>query len=339
MDHLPLGRSGLWVSRLCLGTMMFGGQTDEATSRRIIDRAFDQGVNFIDTANVYNDGESERVVGRAISARREDWVLATKAGNTMPSESVQPHDRGAGRKHLLRSVDASLHRLGTDYIDVFYIHREDHVTPVEETVCALGELIRAGKIRHYGLSNHRGWKISEFTHLAQQLGVDGPIASQPLYNIFNRQGETEQFTAAGHHGIGIVPYSPLARGVLTGKYRPDETPAADTRAGRRDKRIHETEWRQESLQLAERIVTHAKDCGLSPTAFAIAWVLNNAWVTSAIAGPRTELHWEAYLEALDVQLTVDDERFIDRLVAPGHPSTPGYIDTAHFTSGRPLRRA
>ncbi|WP_462379308.1 aldo/keto reductase [Pseudomonas sp. Marseille-QA0892] len=337
MDYLPLGRSGLRVSRLCLGTMMFGGQTDEATSRRIIDRAFEQGVNFIDTANVYSDGESERVVGRAISVRREDWVLATKAGNTMPSGSVQPHDRGAGRKHLLRSVEDSLSRLGTDYIDVFYIHREDHVTPIEETVRALGELIRAGKIRHYGLSNHRGWKISEFTHVARHLGVDAPIVIQPLYNIFNRQAETEQFTAAAHHDIGIVPYSPLARGVLTGKYRPGEAPAADSRAGRQDKRIRETEWREESLLLAERIVAHAKARGVSPTAFAIAWVLHNAWVTSAIAGPRTELHWDTYVEALDVRLTQDDEHFIDGLVAPGHPSTPGYQDVAHFVSGRLLR--
>ncbi|MDR6358136.1 hypothetical protein Q3H58_004807 [Pseudomonas psychrotolerans] len=166
MSYRSLGRSGLTVSRLNLGSMMFGGPTDEAVSRRIIDAAFAQGINFIDTANVYNDGESERVVGRAIAHRRHDWVLATKAGSPTRRDSTLPHNGGSSRKHLLHSVEQSLQRLDTDYIDLFYLHREDHQTPLEETVATLGELIRQGKIRYWGLSNHRGWKIAEVVNVA-----------------------------------------------------------------------------------------------------------------------------------------------------------------------------
>lgn len=337
MSYRSLGRNGLTVSRLNLGSMMFGGPTDEAVSRRIIDAAFAQGINFIDTANVYNDGESERVVGRAIAHRRHDWVLATKAGSPTRRDSTLPHNGGSSRKHLLHSVEQSLQRLDTDYIDLFYLHREDHQTPLEETVSALGDLLRQGKIRYWGLSNHRGWKIAEVVNVARRLNVEPPVAIQPLYNIVNRQAETEQFTAAAHHGLGIVPYSPLARGVLTGKYTPGATPAADTRAGRNDRRIQETEWRPESLVLAQRIAEHAQARGVSPAAFALAWVLANPLVSSAIVGPRTEAHWASYREALDVVLTAEDEAFIDSLVTPGHASTPGFNDPAHFVSGRPVR--
>ncbi|MBD1554843.1 aldo/keto reductase [Pseudomonas typographi] len=336
MHYRNLGRSGLKVSPLNLGSMMFGDQTDEATSRRIIDSAFARGVNFVDTANVYNKGESERIVGRAIAAQRHAWVLATKAGSPTGQQSPLPHNVGASRKHLLYSAEQSLQRLGTDYIDLFYLHREDHDTALEETVSALGDLIRQGKVRYWGVSNHRGWKIAELVNVARRLNVDAPIAVQPLYNIVNRQAEQEVFTAAAYHGLGIVPYSPLARGVLTGKYAPDQAPAADTRAGRQDKRIQETEWRPESLAIAQQVAAYAKDRGTTPTAFAIAWVLHNPLVTSAIVGPRTEAHWEGYLPALDYHVTAEDEAFIDSLVVPGHASTPGFNDPAHFFSGRPV---
>lgn len=337
MHYRTLGRSGLKVSPLNLGSMMFGDQTDEPTSRRIIDSALALGVNFIDTANVYTKGESERIVGRAIAARRHDWVLATKAGSPTGQASALPHHVGSSRKHLLHSAEQSLQRLGTDYIDLFYLHREDHDTPVEESVAALGDLIRQGKVRYWGLSNHRGWKIAEFASVAKRLGVEAPIAVQPLYNIVNRQAEQEVFTAAAHYGLGIVPYSPLARGVLTGKYTPGEAPAADSRAGRQDKRIQETEWRPESLAIAQQVAAYARDRGTTPTAFAIAWVLNNRLVPSAIVGPRTEAHWQGYLPALDYRVTAEDEAFIDSLVVPGHASTPGFNDPAHFVSGRSLK--
>jgi aryl-alcohol dehydrogenase-like predicted oxidoreductase len=272
MQYRSLGRSGIQVSPLCLGTMMFGSQTDEVTARAITGRALEQGVNFIDTANVYNGGKSEEVVGRLIAGKRDRWVLATKFGG---GQGGWPNESGASRKAIIAAVDASLNRLGTDYIDLIYVHREDRGTRVEEQVGALGDLIRAGKIRYYGLSNHRAWKIAEFSHVADRLGVDRPAASQPLYNLANRQIEQEHLTACAHYGVGVVPYSPLARGVLSAKYQPGAKPGADTRAGRDDKRISETEWRPESLELAQEIKRHAEARGITTGQFAVAWVLAN----------------------------------------------------------------
>jgi aryl-alcohol dehydrogenase (NADP+) len=331
MHYRQLGKSGLQVSPLCLGTMMFGGQTNEYNARTIAARALEQGINFIDTANVYNAGQSEDVVGRLIAQQREKWVLATKFGG---GQGEWPNQSGASRKAIVAAVEASLARLGTDYIDLIYVHREDRTVRVEETVGALGDLIRAGRIRSYGLSNHRAWTIAEFCHVADRLGVDRPVASQPLYNLANRQIEQEHLTACAHYGVGVVPYSPLARGVLTAKYVPDAAPAADSRAGRSDKRLSETEWRRESLDLAQEIRRHAKERGLTPGQFAVAWVLANRLVTSAIAGPRTLQQWEDYLPALDYRWTAEDEALVDRFVATGHPSTPGYNDPGHPYGGR-----
>jgi aryl-alcohol dehydrogenase-like predicted oxidoreductase len=326
-----LGRSGIKVSPLTLGTMMFGGQTDAATSHRIIDKARDRGINFIDTADVYNGGESEVVVGTGIKAHRDDWVVATKFSNPM---APGPNGGGQSRKWIIRSVEESLRRLGTDYIDLIYFHRAVFDAPLGEAVRAIGDLIQQGKLRYFGVSNFRAWRIAEVSHLADQIGIDRPIASQPLYNIFNRVAEVEQLPAAAHYGLGTVSYSPLARGVLTGKYDADQPPPADTRAGRGDKRILETEWRPESIELAARIARHARDRGIEPTAFAIAWVLNNALVTSTITGPRTEEHWDGYMRALDVTLSQEDEALINDLVTTGHASTHGFNDPGHPVEGR-----
>lgn len=331
IEYRQLGRSGLRVSTICLGTMMFGRETERSTSLRIIDRAATQGVNFIDTADVYTDGESEKIVGDGIRSRRDWWVLATKAGNPT---SEDPNDRGASRRHLLRSIDRSLARLGADYVDIFYIHREDHQTPIAETVRAIGEMIGAGKISSWGLSNHRAWKLAEFCRTADELNVDRPIVSQPLYNLANRQIEFEHLDAADHFGLGVVPYSPLARGVLTAKYEPGAAPGKDTRAGRNDTRIMQTEWRPQSLDLAQRIKDHAASRGITPGQFAFAWVLHNRLVTAAIAGPRTEAQWEDYLPAAAYAFTAEDEAFVDSLVPSGHSSTPGYTDPAHPFFGR-----
>jgi aryl-alcohol dehydrogenase-like predicted oxidoreductase len=326
MEYRQLGRSGIKVSTLTLGTMMFGGPTDEATAIRIIDEAHEQGVNSIDTADVYVKGESERVVGRAIAAQRDRWVLATKFANPLHDGDVNA--AGASRKHIVRAVNESLKRLNTDYLDLLYIHREDHTTPVEETVRALNDL-----------SNHRAWKIAEFSHTAQALGLDAPVASQPLYNIANRQAEAEQLAAAHRYGLGVISYSPLARGVLTGKYEPGAQPAADTRAGRSDRRLQQTEWRPESIELARSVREHAETRGLSAGQFALAWVLNSQYVSSTIAGPRTEAQWRDYLPALRYQLNAEDEAFVDSLVTSGHPSTPGFNDPGHPFFGRIARHA
>ncbi|WP_208513250.1 aldo/keto reductase [Variovorax paradoxus] len=339
MDYRPLGRSGILVSPLTLGTMMFGSQTDRATSQRIADRAREQGVNFIDTANAYNQGQSETVVGELIAPHRQHWVLATKFANADP-DIEGPNNRSTGRHGIVRSVEASLRRLGTDHIDLLYLHREDRQTPVEETVRALGDLIRAGKLRSYGLSNHSAWKIADFARTADALNVDRPVATQPLYNLANRQIEAEHLPAAEYYGLGVVSYSPLARGVLTAKYRPGEAPPPGTRAGRDDKRILQTEWRPESLEIAQRVKEHVEGRGITPGQFALAWVLNNRLVTSAIAGPRTLEQWEDYVPALQYRFTDADEALVDGLVTTGHSSRPGFNDPSHpFFGRKPRHRA
>ena len=187
----------------------------------------------------------------------------------------------------------------------------------------MGDLLQQGKIRYWGVSNFRGWRIAELCNLAERLGVAKPVVSQPLYNIVNRQAEPEQLTAAAYHGLGVVPFSPLARGVLSGKYAPGAEPAAGSAAARQDKRIMEVEWRQESLAIAQKIQTYAQAKGVGIVEFAIAWVLNNQLVSSAIAGPRTEAQWDTYAGALEVKITAEDEAFIDSLVTPGMPRRPG----------------
>jgi aryl-alcohol dehydrogenase-like predicted oxidoreductase len=331
MQYRNLGTSGLKVSPLCLGTMMFGGATDEATSRRIVDTAAGQGINFIDTANVYNEGRSEEITGRAIAANRSHWVLATKFANpTGPG----PNDRGLSRVHAFRAVHDSLQRLKTDVIDILYIHKEDPATPLAETIGAIADMIRAGDIRHFGVSNVRAWRIAEICRLCDDMGIARPVVSQPYYNALNRMPEVEILPACHHFGIGVAPYSPLARGVLTGKYAPDAKPDADSRAGRGDKRMMETEFRKESLDIAQTIVAHAKERGITPGQFAIAWLLNNRLVTAPIAGPRTEAQWADYQGGLTYRFTAEDEALVDRLVPPGHPSTPGYTDPAYPLEGR-----
>lgn len=334
MPYRRLGHSGLKVSPLCLGAMMFGGPTGEPDARAIIDAARDQGINFIDTADAYNAGRSEEVVGRAIAANRDWWVVATKLANPTGDG---PNGTGTSRGHVQRATEASLKRLGVETIDIMYLHKEDHTTPLEETVRALADLIRAGKLRHFGVSNHRAWRLAEICRLCDEAGIDRPVASQPLYNALNRMIEVEHLPACHHFGVGVFPYSPLARGVLTGKYTPDIPPPAGTRAGRQDKRMLETEWRPESLHLARAIAEHAEKRGTTASRFALAWVLNNQMVTGAIAGPRTMAQWDDYVAALDLRLTAEDEAFVDRLVPAGHPSSPGYNDPAYPIEGRIAR--
>jgi aryl-alcohol dehydrogenase (NADP+) len=334
MEYRKLGRSGLKISPLCLGTMNFGGPTDEAGALNIVARAREAGVNFIDTADTYCGGRSEEITGRAISNARDQWVLATKAGN---QTGEGPNGGGLSRKWLMQAVENSLRRLGTEHIDIYYLHKEDLATPLDETVRAVADLIRQGKVRYFGVSNHRAWRVAEICRLCDDLGIDRPVASQPYYHALNRTAETEHLPACAHYGLGVVAYSPLARGVLTGKYHPDAPPPPDTRAGRNDRRMMQTEWRPESLQIAQDIVRHARTRGITPGQFAFAWVLNNRLVTAAIGGPRNDVQWEDYLGALTYRLAAEDEALVDSLVAAGHPSTPGYNDPAYPIEGRVTR--
>ena len=331
MEYRNLGRSGLKVSPLCLGTMMFGDRTDYAESSRIVASAREAGVNFIDTADAYAKGESEKIVGKLIAGDRDHWVLATKVGNPM---GEGPNERGTGRKRLLAAIDQSLDRLGTDFVDIYYLHKDFEDTPLEETIDAMGDILASGKARYFGVSNFRGWRIAEVVRVCGELGVARPVVCQPYYNAMNRQPETEVLPACHHYGIGVVPYSPLARGVLVGKYRPGEEPAADTRAGRKDRRMMQTEFRAESLAMAQTLKAHAEAKGMTATAFAVGWVLANRIVSSVIAGPRTLEQWQGYVDALGKPIDAQDEALVDSLVRTGHPSTPGYNDPAYPLTGR-----
>jgi aryl-alcohol dehydrogenase-like predicted oxidoreductase len=288
--------------------------------------AREQGVNFIDTADVYTTGASETMLGQLLRGQRDHWVLATKLGNRM---GPGPNEAHYSRAWMLREVDASLARLQTDRIDVLYLHRDYEGMDLEEPLRALDTLIQGGKVRSWAISNFRGWRIAEAVRIARELGMPRPVACQPYYNLLNRMPEVEILPACAHYGIGAVPYSPIARGVLTGKYLPGTQPPADSRAGRGDKRIAETEFREESLQIAQRLQAHAQAKGITLAQFATAWVLHHHAVSSVIAGPRTLAQWQAYAPAVDVVLDAADEALVDSLVRPGHPSTPGYTDPSY----------
>lgn len=326
-----LGQSGLEVSALCLGTLNFGDRTDVSSARSIVDAAHDAGVNFIDTADVYVKGESEKIVGAAIADRRRHWILATKVGIAM---TKTPDDGGLSRRWIMQACDDSLRRLSTDYIDIYYLHRDDMVTPLAETVGAVGDLVRSGRIRYFGLSNYRGWRIAEVVGLCADLGISPPVVCQPYYNAMNRMPEVEILPACDYYGIGVVPYSPLARGVLTAKYSPGADPPADSRVARKDQRMMETEFRTESLTMATQIKAHAARKGLTPTQFAVAWVLHNKIVSSVIGGPRTLEQWIDYMSGASVRFDEEDEALIDSLVTPGHASTPRYNDPQYPFYGR-----
>jgi len=326
MQYRKLGKSNLKVSVLCLGTMMFGGETGQEEAQAIVSDAYDNGVNYLDTADVYKKGGSETMVGGLLKGRRHDWVLATKLGSKM-SERINQSQYS--RKWMLAEVDASLGRLQTDYLDILYMHRDIDDMDMEESVRAMDALLRAGKIRYWGISNFRGWRIAEMVRVAGQLGVPGPVVCQPYYNLLNRMPEVEVLPACRHYGIGVTPYSPIARGVLTGKYVPGQPLAEGTRAARGDKRIAETELRPESLQIAQQLMKHAQAKGVTLAQFAVAWVLAHRAISSVIAGPRTLKQWQDYLPAVGYVVDSEDEAMVDSLVPPGHPSTPGFNDPAY----------
>src|SRR6188474_260986 len=315
MEYRNLGRSGVKVSPLCLGTMTFGGPTDEATAGRIVAKAREQGVNFIDSADAYAGGKSEEIAGRAIGNRRHDWVLATKLANPMGDGANRG---GLSRKWVMQAAEESLRRLGTDYIDIYYLHKEDHATPLAETVRAIGDLLRQGKIRYFGVSNYKSWRLAEICNLCDRMGIDRPVASQPYYHALYRVAENEHLPACAHYGLGVVSYSPLARGVLTGKYQPGADAPKDTRAGRADKRMLQTEFRPETLAAAQKVKAWCEKRGVEPQHFAVAWVLNNRLISGVVAGPRTEAQWDDYVKALDFRFSKEDEAFINDLVVTGH---------------------
>jgi len=334
MEYRRLGQAGVKVSPLCLGTMMFGGPTEEGESVRIIHRALDAGINFIDTANVYNGGESERIVGRALKGRRDGVVLATKVRSAMGDG---PNEGGSSRFHIVSEVEASLRRLDTDRIDLYFLHRPDDETPIEETLRTLDDLVRQGKVRYIGASNFYAWQVMAALWTSDRRNLERFVCLQSLYNIVNRDVEVEILPACAACGLGFVPYSPLARGVLTGKYRPGAPYPAGSRAARGDRRMQQTELREESYQAAQELMPLAEARGKTLSQLALAWLLGNPLVTSPIIGPRTMEQLEDNLGALGWSLTPEEEAAVDRLVPPGEHTGYGFNDPLYPVMGRPAR--
>ncbi|MEO8137908.1 MAG: aldo/keto reductase [Betaproteobacteria bacterium] len=331
MHYRTLGSSGMQVSTLCLGTMTFGARTDLPEAKNIIASALDANVNFIDTADVYGTGASETMVGQLIRETRSRWILATKVGNAM---SKLPNESGYSRTWMMRAIEDSLKRLQTDYVDIYYMHLDNTDFSLEHAVETMGNLIAAGKIRHFGISNFRGWRIAEVMRACESVGVEPPVVCQPYYNMLKRAPEVEVLPACDHYDMGVVPYSPIARGVLSGKYPPGQKPDPDSRAGIADKRMMETEFREDSLVIAQKVKARAESRGMTSSQFAYQWVLRNEIISSVIAGPRTLLQWQEYVDGIDKTLDDDDEAFVDGLVTPGHSSTHGYNDPQYPFFGR-----
>lgn len=331
MHYRRLGSSNLRVSTICLGSMMFGDQTDAVEAGRIVASARENGVNFIDTADSYSKGVAETILGRILADQRHDWILASKLGNAMSDVPNQSH---YSPRWIIRETENSLKRLATDYLDILYLHRDYHEENLEEAVLTVGNLIHSGKIRSFGLSNFRGWRIAEVVRLCRSNGIPQPVVCQPYYNLLNRVAEVEILPACAYYGLGVVPYSPIARGVLTGKYVLGQKPAESTRAGRGDRRMLETEFREESLVIAEQLSQHCEARKVLPGQFATAWVLANRVISSVIVGPRTLVQMDDYYPATELDISAEEEVFIDQLVHPGHASTPGYNDPAYPFFGR-----
>jgi aryl-alcohol dehydrogenase-like predicted oxidoreductase len=333
MDYVCLGHSGLKVSRICLGTMTLGrwGNTDHDDCVRIIRRALDEGVTFIDTANRYGMGESEEIVGKALEGRRADAVVATKV--FMPGPGG-PLDRGTSRRHVFLQVEESLRRLRTDWIDLYQIHRNDTDTPLEETLGALTDLVRQGKVRYLGVStgtlaeartmHFGGWKMVESLWISDRRRLERFVSTQPPYSIFTREAEREIFPVCQAHGFGAIVWSPLEGGWLAGRYRKGKPVPADSRARNESEfgafvaprfDMNAT-WAPRRLAVVEELVRMADEVGAPLARYAVAWVLRNPAVTSAIVGVREMRHLEDSLRALDVRVPEEHAGRIDELVTP-----------------------
>lgn len=332
MDYRNLGRTGVKVSQLCLGTMMFGRSAGEKDSIAIIEHALAAGVNFVDTANAYAQGESERITGKALakSGRRDEVVLATKA--FLPMDSEDPNARGSSRRHLIQACEASLKRLGTDWIDLYQMHRPDADVPIDETLRALDDLIRAGKVRYIGTSMFPGWKIVEALWAAKELGLNRFVTEQCTFHPLDRTAEREVLPAAQSFGIGVITWGPLCGGLLSGKYRRDDKNAEGRWQGGTDNFGRPVT--PAAFDLIEAHAAHAADKGCTSSQLAIAWNAAQPGVSAPIIGPRTMDQLIDNLGAIDVEVTADDLERVDA-VAPPMSVTLRYYDAALAVDTRP----
>ena len=320
MEYRTMGRSGCAVSAYCLGTMTFGSETDEAGSHRQLDRFVEAGGTFVDTADVYSAGVSEEIIGRWFASRPADVtepvVLATKGRFALDDF---PNGDGLSARHLTRALDASRRRLGLDAVDLYQVHAFDPWTPLEETLRTLDGFIRAGKIRYYGLSNFTGWQLTKTVHLARALGVAPPVTLQPQYSLLVREIEWEIVPAAIDAGLGLLPWSPLGGGWLSGKYRRDQRPTGATRLGEDPDRGMEAWDRRgtdHTWQVIDAVQKIAEEREVSTAEVALAWVTARPGVTSTILGARTMDQLEANLRAASVQLTAAETAALDEVSDP-----------------------
>lgn len=314
MEYRSLGRTGVQVSPLCLGCMNFGWGTEEGDSIRIIHRAMDAGINFLDTANVYGRGASETITGKALArdGRRDRVFLATKAHGRM--DDNDPNGWGNHRYHLVRQCEESLRRLQTDRIDLYQMHRPQPSIPIDETLRALDDLIRAGKVLYIGTSTYAAWQLMEAVMVAKEWGLNRFVCEQPPYNLLDRRIERELLPFCRAYGVGVIPWSPLAGGLLSGKYRRGEPGPSGSRY---EKGAPERRGTDRAFEVIGKVVQMAEEKGCTPTAFALAWCAAQPGVTSPIIGPRTMAQLEDNLKALEVAITEEDARRIDALIEPG----------------------
>lgn len=319
MQYVNLGKTGLKVSRICLGTMTYGTSQwrdwvlDEDASRPFFRRALESGINFFDTADMYSLGMSEEVTGRALKdlGRRDEVIIATKVFNPM---SDDPNARGLSRKHIMDAIDASLRRLGTDYVDLYQTHRWDDSTPIEETMEALHDVVRAGKARYIGASSMYAWQFSKAQYTADLHGWTRFVSMQNHYNLVYREEEREMIPLCIDQGIGIIPWSPLARGFLAGNRTPSKSDS--TTRSKSDGFAHHMYYRDDDFAVVDRVVEIAEQHGCTPAQIALAWMLHKPYITAPIIGASKMPHLEQAIAALDIALSDDD---IERLEAPYQP--------------------
>ncbi len=321
MDHVRLGKTGLKVSRLCLGCMTYGTSKwrpwvlDEEAARPFIKRALEHGINFFDTANMYSLGASEEVLGRALKdfAKRHEVVIATKVYNKM---GEAPNDRGLSRKHIFDSIDASLRRLQVDHVDLYQTHRWDYETPIEETLDALNDVVRAGKARYIGASSMFAWQFAKALHASDRHGWARFVSMQNHYNLVYREEEREMIPLCREEGVGLIPWSPLARGFLAGN-RTREKSGSTVRA-RTDEFARDLYYQADDFAVAERVQEVAREHGRKPTQIALAWILSRAGMTAPIIGASKMEHLDDAVAALSVKLSEEDVKKLEEPYRP-HP--------------------
>ncbi|MFY9812903.1 MAG: aldo/keto reductase [Dehalococcoidales bacterium] len=312
MQYKQMGRTGLKISAMSIGTMFFGTQVGEEEAIKTLDLAFEKGINMFDTADAYGLGKSEEIVGKAIKNKRQSVVLATKIGHR---GGRGPNDSGLSREHIIQGVEASLKRLGTDYIDVYYAHTPDYATPIGETLRAFDHLVQQGKVRYVACSNIRAWQLTKSLWVSDKNNLARYDCIQSVYNLLTRDVEYELLPCCAAEGVGVTVFNPLAAGFLTGKYDPNQPPPADNRFGRErtGKREQELYWSPANFKAVAELKKVAEDHGRSLVQFALAWIINNPVVSSAVVGASSAKQLEDNVKAVDIKLSDEEKKACDEV--------------------------